>query len=242
MSKICIIVPCYNESNRLPQETFLDFINLNPGILFCFVNDGSTDKTTEMLGLLQQKHPDTILVLNKTRNQGKGEAVRSGIQYVLNNTSVEFVSYLDADLATPIEEILRLYDAQQERNAIEMVLASRVKRLGANIQRSGSRHIMGRVFATLVSLLFKISIYDSQCGAKLIKRDLAATIFNEPLLSKWLFDVELVIRAIKCRGNQIGHLLEVPLNEWIEKGDSRIKLKDILGFPYHLVRIKRHYK
>ncbi|WP_245999779.1 glycosyltransferase [Paraflavitalea soli] len=242
MPKISIVVPCYNEFNRLPKEVFLGFIKLNPEILFCFVNDGSSDKTADMLKDLQQQYPGSIEVVDNQKNQGKAEAVRSGVLHVLNTTSVDFVSYLDADLATPIEEILRLYETLNSREGVEMVLASRIKRLGANISRKGSRHVLGRIFATSISLLFEIPIYDSQCGAKLIKRELATKIFAEPLLSKWLFDVELVVRAKQCRNNRIDHLFEMPLNEWIEKGDSRIKLKDVLVFPYHLARIKRHYK
>jgi glycosyltransferase involved in cell wall biosynthesis len=242
MPKIYVVVPCYNEASRLPVDSFLKFGRMYPNVMFCFVNDGSTDSTINVLHQLQEQIPGSVLVLDNKVNQGKAETVRVGMTHIIQNTAAEYLSFLDADLATPIDEILRLYEEQAKYQSAEMVLASRIKRLGANIDRSGIRHIMGRVMATFVSILFKIPIYDSQCGAKVIKRELAAEIFKEPFISKWLFDIELVIRARQFRNNQITHLLEVPLNEWVEKGDSRIKLKDVLVFPYHLLKIRLHYK
>ena len=93
--------------------------------------------------------------------------------------SFEIIGYLDADLATPLEEIpylLRFFDEEYEA-----VIGSRVKRLGTQIHRKLPRHYMGRIFATLASVMLNIKAYDSQCGAKFFKLETTQFLFEDPV-------------------------------------------------------------
>jgi hypothetical protein len=87
--------------------------------------------------------------------------------------------------------------------------------------------------------VLRLPVYDTQCGAKLINQEIAREIFKQPFISRWLFDVELIAR-VKQRFS-VDLMVEVPVDTWIEKGDTRIKLKDFIRLPIDLFRISRAY-
>lgn len=120
----------------------------------------------------------------------------------------------------------------------------RIKRMGADVRRSGSRHYFGRIFATAVSILPKLPVYDTQCISKPIDRGLAEIIFHYRFISRWFFDVELIARIIAAYGNSeaIGCIFGLSLTTWIDHGKSKIKMVDFLGMPYELLQIRYRYK
>lgn len=242
MTKVCVVIPCYNEEQRIPLDKFKDFTRSNQMFDFCFVNDGSKDKTAVVLEKFVHDNPGRFYFCDQQPNQGKAEAVRKGINYILAIGNYDFVGFLDADLATPLEELPGLYRVVEERRSVQMVMGARLKRLGANVVRKNTRHYMGRVFATVVSVLYRLPVYDSQCGAKLIASGLAVKIFDKPFHSQWLFDVELILRTRELFPESATIIYEYPLNEWIEKGGSKIKFTHLLRMPGELLKIYRHYR
>ena len=106
------------------------------------------------------------------------------------------MGYWDADLATPLSTIIEFIEKFQSSRALVAVCGSRILRLGASIHRSVFRHYFGRVFATVASNILNISVYDTQCGAKLFRTEHAGLIFSEHFISRWFFDVELFARSI----------------------------------------------
>jgi hypothetical protein len=86
-----------------------------------------------------------------------------------------------------------------------------------------------------------VPIYDTQCGAKIFDAHLAEKIFTAPFVSKWLFDVEIVARILKLQQEYPNAIIEVPLRVWNEVKGSKIKLKDLINIPYHLIKIKKMY-
>ena len=186
------IIPCFNEEKRLKKERFKEFIGGSEGIDFLFVNDGSLDNTLDGLLEIKKEHPNRVEVLDLKKNGGKGEAIRQGM---LNSVDLgyDYIGYFDADLATPLDEIPRLLGYTERTLPPFIVMGSRIKLLGStNIQRKLRRHYIGRVFATIVSNMLQLPIYDTQCGAKLIHNEIISTVFKEPFSSKWLFDVCLL--------------------------------------------------
>lgn len=242
MVKVCIVIPCYNEEHRIPLDRFKDFAERNPIFDFCFVNDGSNDKTGEVLDGFVRNNNGRFYFFDQQPNRGKAEAVRNGINHILAKETYDFVGFLDADLATPLEELPELLKVTREREKVKMVMGARLKRLGANVQRSNMRHYMGRVFATVVSVLFRLPVYDSQCGAKLIESSVASRIFDETFHSPWLFDVEMLLRVRRIYSDYTSLVFEYPLNEWIEKGGSKIRFTHLLRMPGELFKIYRHYR
>ena len=239
MKKICVIIPCYNEAQRLELEVFREFVGREERFDFCFVNVGSQDNTSEVLR--RAVEPGRFLLVDNTDNRGKAEAVRSGMLYVSSLNRYNIVGYLDADLATPLEDLYLLAEVMDRKPGVCMTMGARLKRLGANVQRKAYRHYLGRGFATLVSMLYQLPVYDSQCGAKLLKSELIPVGFSEEFRSSWLFDVELILRIREKYADYDRIIHEVPLNTWVEKGDSRIKFKHLLKMPKELFNIYCRY-
>ncbi len=97
--KIALVIPCYNEALRLKARDFTQGLDL--GLDFLFVNDGSHDKTLEILSQIKETCPDRIQILGLSSNCGKAEAVRQGMKAAIS-LNYSYVGYWDADLSAPL--------------------------------------------------------------------------------------------------------------------------------------------
>ncbi len=235
-----IVVPCYNEATRLDGKQMLALVDARPDLALLFVDDGSTDDTAARLDALAAARPERIAVLRLGRNSGKGEAVRRGLLVALARPG-ELVGYLDADLSTPVAEMLRLLRVAESRGAA-VVLGARVVLLGTEIERKPARHYLGRVFASAASLILNLPVYDTQCGAKVLRRSpsLAAAL-AEPFVSRWAFDVELIGRLLVgapgVPPTPRQAFLEVPLTSWREVSGSKLRPYAMVGMLKDLTLI-----
>jgi dolichyl-phosphate beta-glucosyltransferase len=243
MQDVCLVVPCYNEANRLDAAAFADALAGYPRLDFCFVNDGSSDDTERVLRELAAGAPDRIAVLSLAQNQGKAEAVRRGMLHAAGDARHAFIGYWDADLSTPISEVTQFLAICERNDECLAAIGSRLLRLGADIDRSGVRHLLGRVFATLASLTLNLPVYDSQCGAKLFRAGAVSWLFDEPFVSTWCFDVEILARIIGRLGTTRTRraVIEVPLVRWHEVGGSKVRLSHMVAMPLELWRIRARY-
>ena len=164
-ARCVVVVPCYNEAARLQPLRFSEFLAEDQQVDFLFVNDGSRDATLSVLEALRKKHPDRIRVLDKQPNGGKAEAVRTGMLAAIALEGVAVTGFWDADLATPLNVIPQLLTRLIEDPDLQMIFGSRVRLLGHAIHRKPIRHYLGRFFATAVSIILALPIYDTQCGA-----------------------------------------------------------------------------
>jgi glycosyltransferase involved in cell wall biosynthesis len=240
--KTAIVIPCYNEEHRLPGSEFRRFVTSNP-FHFVFVNDGSRDGTSGVLAALQQFCPERVQVLDEKVNRGKAEAVRLGICFAIER-GYDYVGFWDADLATPLREIPSFVEMLQSRPEIDMVFGARVKLLGRHVERKPARHYLGRVFATFVSTMLGLPIYDTQCGAKLFRVGaLGAVLFGEPFLTRWIFDVEIIARYIGQVGPAAAAegIYEYPLDTWVDVDGSKVKGGDFVTAFVDALRIRRKY-
>lgn len=242
-----IIVPCYNEAARLDTERFAAFATVQDQVALLFVDDGSVDDTGRVLDALAAAAPQRIRVLRLKPNGGKANAVRAGALQAVSDGATR-VGYWDADLSTPLGEVPRFQAVLDGRPAVLGVLGSRVRMLGTHIERSGARHYAGRIFATLASLVLRLAVYDTQCGAKLFR---VAPAFRAalavPFRSRWAFDVELLARmdlaSRSAGGPPIGELLvELPLHEWLHVGGSKLKPTAMLQATMELLAMRRNVR
>jgi glycosyltransferase involved in cell wall biosynthesis len=219
-----LVIPCYNEEGRLPADEYLRYLATAEGVVLLFVDDGSRDATLRLLEEIRRAHPGRVRLLPLERNVGKAAAVRAGVLSLALDVGWEWVGYLDADLATPLEEVALLRQAAA-RPGVRMVMGSRVRRLGSDIRRNSLRHAVGRLYATLFSHLLSLPVYDSQCGAKLLDRATAQDLFALPFDTRWLLDVELIFRLRERIGVEgvLRTVVEVPLERWWEKGRSALR-------------------
>ncbi|MCC6541538.1 MAG: glycosyltransferase family 2 protein [Flavobacteriales bacterium] len=240
-----LVIPCYNEERRLPFAEIDALLQREPGLYLTFSDDGSTDGTAARCTELARNHPERVLVHVAPKNGGKGEAVRRGMLAALERwPNANYIGYFDADLATPLTEAFHLL-ANGASARPTIIMGSRIQLLGStDIRRSIARHYMGRVFATMVSMQLDVPVYDTQCGAKLIRADRVQELFTEPFLTRWLFDVELLWRCMAITGRvRLGEQVkEVPLTTWHEVRGSKVKLSDGIKVPLALLRVARHYR
>lgn len=236
------IIPCYNEEKRLKVTEFLENIPQHPCLKIIFVDDGSRDKTREVLANICSQIPHQAQLLSLSQNAGKANAVYQGIQKALSTTS-EYIGYLDADLAVSIDEFMRVATvAMQEEK--RFVFGARWRRLDSDINRKLHRHLLGRVYATLASNVLDLPVYDTQCSAKVIESQLAKEIFNQPFQTNWSFDVELFFRIKKILGKKemIRISREVPLDRWVDVEGSKVTWKAGLKAFVDLLKLKKHYR
>ncbi len=240
-SPAVIVVPCFNEERRLDERAFAA-LAASGAVRLLFVDDGSIDGTARILDRMAASSAG-IEVFTLDRNAGKAEAVRRGLLVALRG-GARLVGYYDADLATPPGELLRMVELLHGRADLAGVLGSRVARLGSTIERNAVRHYLGRAYATLASIALGITVYDTQCGAKVFRvTDALAAAVAEPFRSSWAFDVELLHRLLsgsaQAPGVPVTAFAEVPLDAWRDVTGSKLRLGPALAALLDLVPLAR---
>jgi glycosyltransferase involved in cell wall biosynthesis len=242
-----IIIPCFNEADRLDLRTLIRYATSHDHQLL-LINDGSTDATGDMLDDLAATVPEQLTVLHQLTNCGKAEAVRQGMLRAWESKP-QYVGYWDADLATPldtVDEFVRHLDTHEHVN---IVLGARVRLLGKQIERRITRHCLGRLFATAAAATLRLPVYDTQCGAKLLRNtEHVRMLFDEPFATKWLFDVELLARYLALAEPTLDrHALastihELPLSYWRDVAGSKVRPTDFVRAAWQLAMIHRIYR
>lgn len=229
-----VVVPCYNEANRLDRSAFLAALPALPQVDFLFVDDGSRDATRSMLTELAGHAPDRMTVLGLDRNQGKAEAVRHGINAAIEQGAA-VVGYWDADLATPLNAIDDMMRVLTRLPAIEVVFGSRRTLMGHAIRRDQSRRFVSKTCNMLARFALKMPIGDTQCGAKLFRvTPRLKTAVGTSFRAGWLFDVELFSRLKK---QDTDGFYELPLVEWTEIAGSSVSAKAVVRSGAEMLRL-----
>jgi DNA-binding response OmpR family regulator len=238
-----VVIPCYNEEKRLLNKRFTDFIIKNSGYHLCFVNDGSTDKTLEVLSKLRKGREDFITVYDCEKNGGKAEAVRLGMLHMAKQEDLDYVGFLDADLSTNLTDFDDLV-CTMETSKFKIVSGSRISRMGAKITSAGARKIISVIINFIIRKILKMEFKDTQCGAKIFSKDVIDIAFKEKFVTKWIFDVEIFKRIVLHFGLKKAKeiVCEKPLKRWIHVGGSKLSMKDSLRIFLQLVQIARTYR
>jgi glycosyltransferase involved in cell wall biosynthesis len=224
--KTLLVIPHYNDTSRL--EAFLDSLLLILPDRFTILvsDDGSTqterEKLNEIVRHMQQKFgqegPRLCDPLFTPKNTGKGGAILRGWDQAADH---DLLVFADADGAVSASEILRAesFFRSPEAADLDVLFASRVKMLGRTVHRSLKRHLSGRVFATLVSIVGRVPAYDTQCGLKILRRAVYQKIrpFQETV--GFAFDVELCLLLRKFQFS----ILEFPV-DWSDIPGSKVNL------------------
>ncbi len=234
--KYSIIIPSYNEEKRIEStltsiEKF--FKEKNDDVEIIVVNDGSKDKTSEVVQKNQALYKN-IKLIEFPDNSGKGNAIKIGAE----NSSGDYILFTDADDSTPIEEIVNF---QKHLENYEIIIGSRkLEKSIIEIEQPLHRKIIARIGHFFISNLVK-NIKDTQCGFKLVKKDIALKIFAKQKIKRFGFDVEFLAIA------QLYNLkiLELPIKWKNVSGstfrpilDSILTIKDLITIRYNLFRKK----
>jgi dolichyl-phosphate beta-glucosyltransferase len=216
MSDLSVIIPAYNEEQRLPGtlESVYDYLTAaGRDFEIVVVDDGSHDHTVEVVDDFAREHP-RVRVLSYQPNQGKGHALRTGIL----SAKGELMLIDDADGSSPIEELVRL-EAGITSGA-DVAIGSRAKPDATRkVEALAYRKVIGNTFNAIVQGLLLPGIYDTQCGFKLFKGNVARDIFSASRIDGYGFDVEILYIA-KLRGYKIE---EVAIN-WHNVAGSKVNV------------------
>jgi dolichyl-phosphate beta-glucosyltransferase len=228
---LSIIIPAYNEEDRLPSTLeqvvrFLEKQSFTYEVIV--VENGSIDRTYAIAREFSDRRQGIRVIQNEAR--GKGRAIQRGVR----EAAGEYLFMCDADLSMPIEEIVKFIPPQLPE--VDVAIASREAPGSVRIDEPQYRHITGRVFNTMIRLLVLPGLQDTQCGFKCVRADVAEDIFPYQTLTGWAFDVELLYIA-RRRGYRI---LEIPIH-WYFNDDSKISVvRDSLRMFLDLLRIRRN--
>jgi len=236
-NKTLLIIPCFNESQRIQLPAFHEY--LKTGNELCFTDDGSTDGTMELLRKAFGGNPQ-VRLFRSDKNLGKAGIIRAAALNLIEAdrlNGLDWIGYWDADLATPLSEVPLFIRFQNDFAPKALaVFGSRVLRLGADIHRSPLRHYFGRGFATLASMMLGVRSYDSQCGAKLFHRSIVSEVFKDEFISRWIFDLEILLRIGESK------VVEYPVSQWHDIPGSKVKiLREIFRVLMDLQRIRDRY-
>jgi dolichyl-phosphate beta-glucosyltransferase len=245
--KLALVIPCFNESKRLDLPTYSEFITNHPSITFCFVNDGSSDDTLQLVTDFAAHHtPDAIRIVSLEKNQGKAEAVREGVLAMLSDTSLHFdtIGFWDSDLATPLSELERFIQAFKKNESIQAVVGLRKKEADAKIKRSFTRKIISAIMHTIISKYIGLPIHDTQCGAKMFTSSLASKIFETRFIARWIFDIEIFLRIKHFLGPDSlqNNVVQLHLKAWHDVPGTKLRVRDVPKIFLELFMIKSHYR
>lgn len=230
-----VVVPCFNEEERLSVARWAEVAS---ELHLVCVDDGSKDRTLDVLRALAEAAPGRVTVISLSRNSGKAEAVRTGFLHAIS-LGARVVGFADADLATPVHEIVRLARSLKS-SAVSAVLGSR---RAESVERDRIRGALGRVFAWTASRVLGSRFDDTQCGAKFFRvgaslREAVAMPFSSP----WSFDVELLLRLMRGRadagGVQRQLIVEVPLAEWSDVPGSKLTARAAIRAGLELLTLR----
>jgi len=228
---LSIVVPAYNEEARLPAslQAIAEFVEGQTySVEVLVVDNNSTDSTQAIAQEFASEQPFIRVLFEKT--QGKGAAVRTGM--LAARGQYRFIC--DADLSMPIEEVQKFLPPQL--SGYDIAIASREAPGAVRYNEPWYRHLMGRVFNTIVRLFAVPGFQDTQCGFKMFRDDVAESVFPLQTMNGWSFDVE-VLYAAQRRGYRI---VEVPIN-WYYKDNTRIHpIRDSIDMFAEVFKIRRN--
>jgi glycosyltransferase involved in cell wall biosynthesis len=225
---ISLIIPAYNEENRLPRalEQVFTFLGTQPySFEVLVIENGSTDRTLEIANAFAASRPNLIVIHEEQK--GKGIAVKRGVLAAQG----EYRFICDTDLSMPIEEILKFFPPQLEH--FDVAIGSREALGSIRYDEPSYRHWGGRVVNLLIRMLILPGFQDTQCGFKCFRAETTLPLFEQQTLKGWSFDIELLYLARRKKLQ----IREVPIN-WYFDADSKVSaVRDALQMITDIFRI-----
>ncbi len=231
--KLTVVIPAYNEENRIGGTLSLIHEYLSKqdySYEIIVVDDGSNDGTIQAVEKIGN---DRLKILKNEKNKGKGYSIKRGMLEAIG----DYVLFSDADLSTPIEELEKFWKYLDE--GYDIVIGSRaLKESVLEVRQPFYRELMGRIFNFIVRHILNFKLRDTQCGFKIFKRDVANKIFSIQKIEGWSFDVEILYIATKLNYR----IKEVPVR-WINSPLTKVNpFKDAINMFIDITKLRKEYK
>jgi dolichyl-phosphate beta-glucosyltransferase len=214
---LSIVIPAFNEEGRLPKtlDSILAYLQARTyKAEIIVVDDGSSDKTAEIVSAYQEKNPELRLVPNGG-NRGKGFSVRHGMLEARG----EIALFSDADLSTPIEEADKLIEAIRVQGYDGAIGSRAMDRKLIEVHQSAIREVAGIFFNRMVRWIVGIEFSDTQCGFKAFRRERSRIIFEQQRIERFGFDPEILFLA-KRNGLRVA---EIPVR-WAHDPATKVNV------------------
>ncbi|MBI2677094.1 MAG: glycosyltransferase family 2 protein [Candidatus Yanofskybacteria bacterium] len=229
---LSVIIPAYNEEKRIAKtllavDEYLKRQTYQYEILV--VNDGSKDKTAEMVNELKSQVYNLRLIDNK-ENNGKGFVVRQGMLAAGGDVRL----FMDADNSTNIDQVAKFLPYFSE--GYDIVAGSR-RAVGSLtvVKQSGFREFLGKMFRLLVRIVVPLGVEDSQAGFKAFSKKAVETVFPKQTIFRWAFDVEILAIA----GKFGFRIKEVPII-WSNDAESHVKLGGMIKMLFEVLTVRKN--
>jgi dolichyl-phosphate beta-glucosyltransferase len=229
--RLSIVIPAYNEELRLPRtieqiEQYLDGHAVDYELIL--VDDGSSDGTRQVMDAAAKRNP-RVRIEALPHNRGKGGALAAGVAVARGDE----VLVTDADLSTPIEELEKL-EAALKAGAGVAIASRAVRGSQVEVPQPFYRVLMGKVFNLIVQVVLLPGVWDTQCGFKLFRSDVARPVFAALTTDGFGYDPEALFLA-KRRGVRI---VEVPV-VWRNSTPTKVlPFRSSLDMFKHVVRVR----
>jgi len=226
--EVSIVIPAYNEAHRIGntiRRIFRELANLSFEVVIS--EDGSTDNTVDVINGLADEYKGKITVLKSKKRLGKGNGFLRGAF----RSRGKYIILLDADFPTNADTIIN--EIKYLRAGYDVVIGSRAHESSIlDPPAPPLREALGRVFNTIVRLLFSVKIHDTQCGVKGFKKEVFSTI-GPIQFTSFVFDVEIITKVYAHNLR----VIEVPIY-WSSTLGSKVRiLRDALLMLNGLVNI-----
>jgi len=229
--KLTVVIPCFNEEQRLPRtieriEAYLG--SRGDSYELILVDDGSSDSTRKVMDQAAAGNA-AVCIVALPRNRGKGRALAEGVRA----SRGDLVLVTDADLSTPIEELVKL-DGALVGGAGVAIGSRSIKGSRVELSQPIYRVAMGKAFNVLVQIVLLPGIWDTQCGFKLFRGDIARDVFEGLTTDGFGYDPEVLYLA-KKKGVRIA---EVPVR-WRNSAPTKVMaIRSSVDMFWHVLRIR----
>lgn len=218
MPFVSLVIPAYNEAHRLEASVnalreFLAYSRRPCEVIL--VVERSTDGTLELARQLTAGQA-AFRVIGNPDQRGKGHAVRTGMRAA----SGDIAFFMDTDLSTPLPEINRFLAHFEAHPDVDILIGNRQHAQSAITKKqSFIRRKMGQTFNTILRMVTRVRVKDTQCGFKAFRKAAREAIFSRQKIEGFAFDVELLILA-----ERLGYRVEDLPVEWHNAEGSKVHI------------------
>jgi glycosyltransferase involved in cell wall biosynthesis len=224
-NELSLIIPAYNERNRI-GPVLLHYCERFPDQEIIVVCNGCNDGTPEFVTRVSKQYPQ-IKLLHFEGKIGKGAAIVFGFKAAVGKA----IGFIDADESVAPEDVAKMCNFLKN---VDGVIASRkLKESTILVKQPFIRRVASKSFNYLIRAIFNLQIKDTQCGAKVFKREALINIINELNTRGFEFDVELLWK-LKRRGYEI---LEFPIT-WKHSDESHFSLLKAPRMFFSLIKVR----
>ena len=228
MTEISLVLPAYNEAERL-EATVRQVVDalqqITPSFEVIIAEDGSTDGSDKVAEELAERYP-YVKHLHSDERLGRGNALNRAFK----SSEGAILAYIDVDLATDMKHLAELID--HIKDGYDLATGSRMIP-HSDVVRSVKRGFASKGFNFLVRTFLKSKLYDHQCGFKAFRRQSLLDLLDQVQDEHWFWDTEILVRAQRS-GYRV---VEFPVR-WRSGNSSKVDLRrDVIDMGGAIIRL-----